>query len=424
MSRSLIGLAAGAFFALASHAWAATPDCGDNTGKAATGKPIPIGAVTSISLNIGQGDRAALAYFTCVNANGGIHGRPITYHDFDDQGKLDIAAQAAKKLVDDEGVYLMVGSTSIVECAANGAFYLKKNVLDIGIGIAPPCYRSKNIAPVNGGPRQTAIGGADYARRLLGAKSFTCVTRKIPGAEYFCRGVEAWGQKYRVKVTSIYTDPTSIDFASEVLQILATGADAVMAIMPGDQGIQLLAAAEAQDGAARMKWTAPTTFYTAEFPGAIDSKYWNKRLWVNTELGDLAGQGVDNQNWLAVEKAYGGKRDLLDNTAQADYIAARIAVRAMLSIKGAVDRDAVTEALRNAAPYHTDILCSDWYWGGPDASEHNANHVTRMITIDNGKWKTVEGCFPDLDPGLASIVALENRLGINGTFNAEYERAK
>ena len=65
----------------------AAPDCGENTGNKATGKPIPIGAVTTMS-GIGsfkEADDAVRAYFDCVNANGGIHGRPITYHDEDDQ---------------------------------------------------------------------------------------------------------------------------------------------------------------------------------------------------------------------------------------------------------------------------------------------------------------------------------------------------
>jgi branched-chain amino acid transport system substrate-binding protein len=422
--RSLAGLCVFAALAISGHAWAATPDCGDNTHKAAAGKPIPIGAITSISLNVGQGDLAALAYFKCVNANGGIHGRPIAYHDIDDQGQLGIAVQAAKKLIDDEGMYVLVGSTSIVECATNAAYYAAKNILEIGIGIPPQCYLSKNIAEVNGGPRQTAIAAADYARRVLGARSVACVIRNIPGSKYICGGAEAWGRKFNVKVTSVYTDATSVDFPSEVLQVLATGADAVIPIMPGDQGIQFLAAAEAQDAAAKMKWLGPTTFYTLKFPRAIDSKYWNARLWVNTELGDLDGMGDDNQNWIAVEKAYGGAQDQLDNVAQGDYIAARIVVKAMLSIKGDIDRDTVTAAIGHMAPYYSDILCSPWYWGGPDATQHNANHVTRIITVENGKWKSVEGCFPSLDPALAPIVAIENRLGINGKFNRGYEEGK
>src|ERR1700726_2104036 len=193
----------------ASQAQAA-PDCGENTGKKATGKPIPMGAVTTMS-GIGsfkEADDAVRAYFDCVNANGGIHGRPITYHDEDDQSQLDVAAQAAKKLVGDEGVYAMIGSTSIIECIPNANYYLKENIVEIGEGIPPQCYQSKNIAEVNAGPRASGIAGAD----------------------------------------------------------------AVMTYGTDDIGARIVEAAQQQDGAAKMKWLAPTSFYTVRFPGAIDTK--------------------------------------------------------------------------------------------------------------------------------------------------------
>jgi branched-chain amino acid transport system substrate-binding protein len=393
----------------------AAPDCGENTGQKATGKPIPIGAVTSMS-GIGsfkEADDAARAYFDCVNANGGIHGRPITYHDEDDQSQLDVAAQAAKKLVGDEGVYVMIGSTSFIECIANADYYLKQNVLEIGLGIPPQCYQSKNIAEVNAGPRQSGIAGADYARRKLGAKTLVCSIPKFPGSDYSCRGLEEWGQKYGVKVTSIYSDPVSPDYSSLVLQFLATSDDAIMIYGTDDTGARILDAAEQQDAAAKMKWTAPTSFYTVRFPGAIDSKYWNDRLWVNAELAPLDSKGKDNQNWIAVMDAYGGKV-LRDSFSQAGYIAARVAVNAMLTIKNPddINRNTVTAAIQNMKPYETDILCMPWYWGGPDVTEHNPNHVTRTVGLHDGKWKNLEGCVADADPGLASIEALEKKLGI------------
>jgi branched-chain amino acid transport system substrate-binding protein len=393
----------------------AAPDCGENTGQKATGKPIPIGAVTSMS-GIGsfkEADDAARAYFDCVNANGGIRGRPITYHDEDDQSQLDVAAQAAKKLVGDEGVYLMIGSTSFIECIANADYYIKQNVLEIGLGISPQCFQSKNIAEVNAGPRQSGIGGADYARRKLGAKSLVCSIPKFPGSDYSCRGLEEWGNKYGVKVTSIYSDPVSPDYGSLVLQFLATGADAIMIYGTDDTGARILDAVEQQDGAAKMKWTTPTSYYTVRFPAAIDGKYWNDRLWVNAELAPLDSKGKDNQNWIAVMDAYGGKA-LRDSFSQAGYIAARVAVNAMLTIKNPddVNRNTVTAAIQNMKPYETDILCMPWYWGGPEASEHNANHVTRTVTLHDGKWKNLEGCVADADPGLTNIEAMEKKLGI------------
>lgn len=61
--------------------------CGANTGTPADGAPIVAGGTYS---NSAPGDRssatdAAAAYFACVNANGGINGRPIDYRVEDDQ---------------------------------------------------------------------------------------------------------------------------------------------------------------------------------------------------------------------------------------------------------------------------------------------------------------------------------------------------
>ncbi len=393
----------------------ARPDCGENTGHKATLKPIPVGAITTMSgiASFKEVDQAVKAYFDCVNANGGIHGRPIAYYDEDDQARLDIAAQAAKKLVGDQGVYMMVGSTSIIECIANAGYYVKENIVEVGEGIPPQCYQSKNIAEINAGPRQSGIGGADYARRKLGIKSLVCTIPRVPGSDYSCGGIEEWGKKYGVKVTSIYSDPVSPDYASLVLQILAAGADSVMYYATDNIGTQILGDAQQQDAAAKMKWTAPTSMFTTRFPKAIDDKYWNDRIYVNAELAPLDEPGKDNQNWIAVMNAYGGDA-LRDSFSQAGYIAARIAVRAMLTIKSPADinRNTVTAAVENMPPYPTDLLCQPWYWGGPDATEHNANHVTRMVTVHNGSWKEIEGCVNDADPGLVKIEAREKKLGI------------
>ena len=84
------------------------------------------------------------------------------------------------------------------------------------------------------------------------------------------------------------------------------------------------------------------------FPKAIDGKYWDNRYWVNIEAAPLYSEGPDNQNWWAVEKAYAGKDDLLDSFAQLGYVSARIAVRAMLTIKdpAKINRETVTAAIQ------------------------------------------------------------------------------
>ena len=425
------GLFAGLFLigvmVASGPAWAAKPVCGDNTGHKATGKPIPIGSVTSMT-GLGsfkEGSDAVGAYFQCVNDNGGIHGRPIVFYAEDDESKLAVAAQAAKKLVDDDGVYALIGSTSFIECVANAEYYAKENVLDIGAGVAPQCFQSKNIAEVNAGPRQAAIGAVDYARRKLGTKSIACVIVKYPGSNYVCEGVEQWGKKFGVKVVSIYADPVSPDYASLALQILATGDDGMQLMFVADQGAQVLNAAQQQDGAAKMKWTGSGALYTAPFMHAIDAKYWNNRLWIDSEQAPLDSTGKDNENWRAMMDVYAPKI-VKDVFSQMGYVAGRIAVKAMMTIKNPddIDRKTVTAAIENMAPYATDIFCAPWYWGGADATVHQANHVTRMFVYRDGRFQSIEGCHPDADPGLTPIVALEKTLGINKKYDAEYEAEK
>src|SRR2546430_12021325 len=60
--------------------------CGLGNGKAATGAPIKIGAMATASggIDFSSAVRSAAAFFKCVNANGGINGRPIGYALGDD----------------------------------------------------------------------------------------------------------------------------------------------------------------------------------------------------------------------------------------------------------------------------------------------------------------------------------------------------
>src|SRR6201988_5290360 len=83
--------------ATASGASAAEPKCGLSNGKAASGQPIEIGAVVGKTgpADFSGSAQAAAAYFACVNANGGINGRPIHYSVEDDQWNPETAAQGA-----------------------------------------------------------------------------------------------------------------------------------------------------------------------------------------------------------------------------------------------------------------------------------------------------------------------------------------
>ena len=64
-----------------SSSTVSTSQCGTKPGVTATGTPIPVGGIVTDQPGTSFTDIAfmAKAYFACVNANGGINGRPINY---------------------------------------------------------------------------------------------------------------------------------------------------------------------------------------------------------------------------------------------------------------------------------------------------------------------------------------------------------
>jgi branched-chain amino acid transport system substrate-binding protein len=135
LMKRILGLAfaAAAFVALSFGAAQAAPSCGLASGKPASGQPIAIGADVTASggADMSSAPKGAKAYFDCVNANGGINGRPIAYTWLDDQTRPDKAAENAKKLVEDNKAAALVGGASIVDCIATAQYYKDQNIISL-----------------------------------------------------------------------------------------------------------------------------------------------------------------------------------------------------------------------------------------------------------------------------------------------------
>lgn len=394
----------------AVSATAAAPACGLSNGQAAKGEPIVIGAVVGATGpdDFSSSAKSAAAYFNCVNANGGINGRPVTYVSRDDQWSPEIASQVAAKLVTDQRVVAMVGSSSFVECEANAGFYAKNDIVSFsGAGVPRECFTSKSIAPFNAGPRMSLIQDAQFAHGTLHADSFVCISLNVPGmGDWACNGVAEWAVSQKLTSKTILIDPGSADATSTILEAASGKPDAIILGFSKGLTVALLNAAEQQDLGGKAKFLSGGGGYNAEVPASVGS-YWNDRLWVNLELDLLDSTGSDNRNWQAVLAAYGQPSDPRDTFSQAGYLAAKAATTALLGIDPAkIDRQTAGAALRAVQGFKSDILCSDWYFGA-DAVGHNAVHATRMAMLSNGAFKPVAGCRGTEDPELAPLLKIE-----------------
>lgn len=389
--------------------------CGLATGQAATGTPIKVGAVVTITgaADFSSASRSAAAYFDCVNANGGINGRPIQYLVEDDGTNPEQAAGAAARLVEDEGVVAMVASTSFLECGVNAAYYAANNVVVIaGTGAPRECFESANIAPVNAGPRISLIGAAQYGVETYGIAHIVCITFAIPNlGEWACDGIAEWGAAEGIAAEVVTHPIDTADPTSIVLEAASKNPDAVVVIEPLPLGVAILQAAEQQDLAADIHWMAGTSLYDAAFP-ELAGPYWNGRFDAQIELAAVDSTGADNLLWLSVLDAYGSPDQPRDTFSQSGFLAAKIFTETVLglAVHELEDRAAVTEALRSITRFESDLLCGSFYFGPGD--EHKSNHAGRIASIVDGAWVQSADCFEVNDPDLADTLALERQLGL------------
>ncbi len=386
------------------------------TGDEASGDPIKVGSIQSKTgpddfSSSGQG---AKAFFECVNANGGIDGRPIEYILEDDQWTPEVASQAAAKLVNDENVVAMVGNSSFVECGVNEPLYESEGVIAVyGTGVPRECFFAKNISATNAGPRISALGIAQYMASEYDATSLVCISQNIPNTgEWVCTGIEAWGESAGVSVRTILHDPANPDFISIVQDAVSDDPDGVIVMEPAGLAIPLLAVAEEQDLGGVARWGGPTSLYLDGFPESI-GEYWWGRFDVQAELTLIDADTPDNQAWLQTMEQYGESGDPLDTFSQAGWLSAKIFTDTLLGMEGDITREAVFAAIQGIKAYESDLNCGSWYFGPGD--RHNANHAGRIVTItESGEYALAQDCQEHDDPELADVLELESSEGLGG----------
>src|SRR5947208_2944882 len=114
--------------------------------------------------------------------NGGINGRPIQYVVVEEQTNPQQVSAAAAKLIQDDKVVGIVGSTSLIDCPVNHAFYEQNNFNVIVAGVPSDCFSTPNIAAVNMGPYYSSLGAAQALVRA-GVKTMVAVGANVPGGD-------------------------------------------------------------------------------------------------------------------------------------------------------------------------------------------------------------------------------------------------
>jgi branched-chain amino acid transport system substrate-binding protein len=351
---------------------------------------------------------AAKAYFDCVNDNGGINGKPISYLPQPEQTDPAQIASLAKKLAETEQVVAIVGSTSLIECAVNHKYWESKGYSVIDSGIAPECYSTPNSAAVNMGPRYSS-DGAVQSLIGKGVKKIAFVQSNVPGTGYIEAGPKLVAAAANVPIESLKENVPIQDANSAALkavQAAGDGGGVVLNFTP-PEALKILQAAQRQGLQDRVKWGCSTPCNTDFLADALGSA-WNEKLFVNAELNLTTADGPDSQLYRDVMAKYAPKIPL-GSFSQMGFLEARIATEALQSVKGDVTVESANEAIRNVKDFETDILCEPWTYG--DAPLHIPNNVDRTTTPKDGVMVQNEDCFEisDAEPDIKKAREFEQQ---------------
>lgn len=412
---STAAMAASFAFSGAAMADGHGPSCGLNTGEAATGTPVIVGGIHG---NAAPGDfsastDAAKAYFDCVNANGGLNGRPIDYRVENDQWNPELAAQAAAKLVNDAQAVAMVGNGSFIEMAVNAQTYVDQGIMAMAAACAiSECFETPNIVSTNQGPLASNLGATQFAQEELGATHVACIGLNIPNnGPWSCDESVALMEARGGAGSTVLLNPGAPDVNSALLEAIATGADTILLNQPAGLGIAILKAAEEQGLRDAYNWIAPTPLYDLSVPEAL-GEYWNGHVYVNAELAPLQVNGPDAQNFLAVMDSFANEDDPRDTFAQSGYLSASFFVKRMLEMDPADldDRAKVSDAIRSITGYTSDMMCGPYYVG--DADFHMPNQAGYMLLIKDGGFEILRDCYEYDSAYFEPHRAIEKELGL------------
>ncbi len=283
-------------------------ECGMGTGEEATGEPIKLGGVAT---NIPGVDftwipQMAAIYFDCVNANGGINGRPIEYSYEDSSPDPALLASLATKLVEEDQVLGIVGNTDLLECDINGDYYAENGYHPIIAGVAPGCFTSPNWSAVNMGPYYSNLGGAQAAVRA-GAEGTLCVVSpNQPGMDFNNTSVTDFADDQGLEGKPFLEDVPIADpagLAQRLVQECGEGSGVVLNFT-GPTVVPLLQAIDEQGLIDSVIWASSTPPNDPSVAEAL-SEDWNGKFLINAEFNVLDSGLPDNDLMLQAARRSG-----------------------------------------------------------------------------------------------------------------------
>jgi branched-chain amino acid transport system substrate-binding protein len=370
-------------------------ECGLGTGEEATGEPIKLGgmATTAEGYVFDWITRMASVYFDCVNANGGIQGRPIEYIWYEEQLDPAQVESLAVKLVEEDQVLGIIGNTSPIECDINGEYYAENGYSAIIAGVSPGCFRDPTWSAVNMGPYYSNLGAAQAVVRMGAQNKLVIVSPDEAGMDFnsssVCDYAEAEGLDCEVILENTpIADPAGL--AQRVVQAAGEGGGVIWNFVP-PVVLPVLQAIDEQGLVDSVIWGSSTPPNDNSVAAAL-SEAWNGKLFINAEFNVL-DSGLPDQEHANQLLADSGEEFPMGAFPQMGYLVGRATTEALLSIDGEITKESVNEAIRGLTGIESDMWCKPWYFSSGLDDGNVSNNTDRTVSPQGDIMVQVEDCF-------------------------------
>jgi branched-chain amino acid transport system substrate-binding protein len=359
-----------------------------SSAAAGGGAPIKVGNISDVTgpVPLPYGIQGANAFWSHINASGGINGHKVQMTSIDDQLNPVKSAQAARTLNSD-GVVALVADESLASCTTNGNYFKQANLRDIYAGGAElACFHAANISPINVGP----LGDWLLTEQFV-AKKFPTLTAAVCAIESNTGTANPYhivANNYASKVFGHpfkFIDNTfnaNSDINALVVAAKQHGCKVIMNDAPPTataafvndaktQGLNIpfvfQGAQYSPQLAQALPHTAPGTLYSI----AEVEPFTNSSPALAQMTADLAAAHVQ-----------------ISGLTEFGWEAARMFYNIVKGINGPITRDSVNKALLAATSVDTGGMTAHPYAFGP-GSTHFPNQAGKIVELANGKWITV-----------------------------------
>ena len=367
------------------------------TGEPASGDPIKIGAMAT---NIPGVDFTWItsmtgAYFQCVNDNGGINGRPIQYIAEEEQVDPQQIASLATKLIEQDQVLGIVGSTSLIECSVNRDYYAAQEFYLIIAGVAQDCFTSPNFSAVNMGPYYSSLGGAQAAVRAGAEGKLVVVSPNQPGFDLINSGVVQFAEENGMEGESILEDVPINDPAGLAQRLVQAAGDGggVVLDFTGPTVIPLLQAIEQQGLIDSVIWASSTPPNGDPSVTAALGSAWNRKFLINAEFNVLELEEPDQLHMNEVREQYASDVRPRPSPRWATSPGASPPTRCSGS-RATSPRRASTRRSGRITNFTSDIWCEPWYFDSTVGS-NVSNNIDLTTAPEDGNMDPDGGVLPD-----------------------------